>query len=1182
MRAVFARQAPHGALERLEFRNEPLVEIGHEGSGLGHPEELPLGKCAHRVGGAQWQGVLRLDEVAQLPRRNLRVLVRAEHILQLLQCPDCALRLDPVGGGEELEGVAQALPAQPQRVVLGRRRLRRERVGEGAEAAVAALDQLRRFDGGRWAAFGRAFGKHRGEVTQEEREGARVEARQHSLAHLTAALLEQLDERRQRLAFLLEFEVADLHVEVAHASEEARHPAELDTEIFRLRREPRPEERECRAQAPRGNAHIVQFLGIRAEARAGLVAHELGELLPQNRVRRLANGHRELDVRPPEVGRAGRRQSGQPQSDLVLRGFGGSQPASRPQRSDKRDNVLRARPRRELDLDARQVVLSVIRHIAGVGGLVERDFRRDDAVDAEFEGAPAGADGEEACDGARAADDANALGDGASAVQQGSESRLGEWFGDLLAVHGGVGVATSGQRLQRRLRSGPLRTDAQRVPRTPQAPVVRICVGVLEEGFGARANAVHAAVGADAQPALDSAEVGALELPFDLARLGGRVHAASVTGRAFCLERPFTNSYAVRTLTAHCVSHAVWTPIRARFVLGTGRRVRFVISWRWLLPAFLIAATVFAVSCDDEPEAAARDWESEWALRPGFALEQDTVGYEYPTGVAFVPNPGAAPGDPLYFVTELRGTVKVVTNDRTVHTFAQIPVYDPEPLGFREIPDPEGQGGLASLCLDPATGYVFVTFTRTDEGGIIRNDIMRFETEPGTFAIEPSGSEQIGDFLSVERSGTSHMIGGCQVVDDSLFVAVGDGWQPFTALQTNRLLGKVLRLTLDGEAYPDNPFYDEANPEAPDSYIYSYGHRNPFGLEWTNGSLFAAENGTAIDRFERVDEGRSYLWNGSDASISSAADVVFVPSISPVQTEYYPDGSTLFPEDWRDLFFLAISGGESTRDSAGVLTIDYDFETGHVRGQPQPFVQYLGSGTPGVTALGFGPDGLYFAMLVPNAEGDTPMFKVVPGEHQNLVGTSGNVFNARGCTGCHMIRGQGGAVGPALDFDRTRVSQLEQRLNSDEYAAQVAAVDQLNEEPFVSFREERQAILDAEGEEKVRLWMRNRIMEPAFDSPTAQMPNLGIEQEEADRIVSALLDRGGGGVGQDSFIVRTGTSIREALPFFPRSRGGDFVAGAFVGVIAGAIAGAILLGIIWLFVAWRRRRRHPPSAPAEA
>ncbi|MCI0481371.1 MAG: hypothetical protein L0213_07270, partial [Candidatus Dadabacteria bacterium] len=49
----------------------------------------------------------------------------------------------------------------------------------------------------------------------------------------------------------------------------------------------------------------------------------------------------------------------------------------------------------------------------------------------------------------------------------------------------------------------------------------------------------------------------------------------------------------------------------------------------------------------------------------------DTEGYSFPTSIAFVPEPGSGPRDPLYFVTELRGRVKVVTNDRSVHTFAE-------------------------------------------------------------------------------------------------------------------------------------------------------------------------------------------------------------------------------------------------------------------------------------------------------------------------------------------------------------------------------------------------------------------------------------------------------------------------------------------------------------------------------
>ena len=72
--------------------------------------------------------------------------------------------------------------------------------------------------------------------------------------------------------------------------------------------------------------------------------------------------------------------------------------------------------------------------------------------------------------------------------------------------------------------------------------------------------AVYAAICADTQPALDSAEVGALELPFDLARVGGRVHVRKCTGLLVLPRTDFHDSYTVRTLTAQLLVHAVGTP----------------------------------------------------------------------------------------------------------------------------------------------------------------------------------------------------------------------------------------------------------------------------------------------------------------------------------------------------------------------------------------------------------------------------------------------------------------------------------------------------------------------------------------------------------------------------------------------------------------------------------------------
>ena len=88
---------------------------------------------------------------------------------------------------------------------------------------------------------------------------------------------------------------------------------------------------------------------------------------------------------------------------------------------------------------------------------------------------------------------------------------------------------------------------------------------------------------------------------------------------------------------------------------------------RVLMPVLFI----FVVYSLSSPADEKFDWRSDWSLKENFDISIDTEGYRFPTAIAFVPNPGNGPKDPLYFVTELRGKVKVVTNDRTVYTFAK-------------------------------------------------------------------------------------------------------------------------------------------------------------------------------------------------------------------------------------------------------------------------------------------------------------------------------------------------------------------------------------------------------------------------------------------------------------------------------------------------------------------------------
>lgn len=99
-----------------------------------------------------------------------------------------------------------------------------------------------------------------------------------------------------------------------------------------------------------------------------------------------------------------------------------------------------------------------------------------------------------------------------------------------------------------------------------------------------------------------------------------------------------------------------------------------------------------------------------WWVFPGFEIELMATGLSLPVNIAFVPNPGNKPEDPLLYVTELYGQIKVITNDWSVHTYATNllnykPVY--------QIPG-SGESGVIGICVEPQSGDLFVTMIYQD------------------------------------------------------------------------------------------------------------------------------------------------------------------------------------------------------------------------------------------------------------------------------------------------------------------------------------------------------------------------------------------------------------------------------------------------------------------------------------
>lgn len=577
-----------------------------------------------------------------------------------------------------------------------------------------------------------------------------------------------------------------------------------------------------------------------------------------------------------------------------------------------------------------------------------------------------------------------------------------------------------------------------------------------------------------------------------------------------------------------------------------------------------------------DADRAGRDWRSDWSVQRGFEVTVDAQGFQFPTSIAFVPDPGSGPGDPLYFVTELLGTVKVVTNDRTVYTFAgNLLQLGPD----QKLPE---AAGMAGICVDPQRGYVFVTFVRPDQDNVLRNRLVRLQSEPEIFSLAPTSQTDLSGPLAPHPASRDHQIGPCQVKGDLLYVSMGDGAQPQRSQQLDSLLGKVLRMTLDGRPAPDNPYYQDDNTEKPANYVWAAGFRNPFGLKIVGESIFVADNGPAVDRFLQIREGGNYLWDGTDFSIGASADAVLFPGKGVAQLDYYPEGSNLFPSRFRESFFLTVTGSPSQQLQGvpAIMEVPYDFTKSRVKSVPSAVLRYRGEGVQVVAGLGFGPDGLYFLPLMPNEDGTSPILKLQynpAAEYPYLLETESNpivLMNTHGCFACHTLdNNAGGTTGPVLDR-ALLVPRVQARLDSGAYASEVGKLDKSEQEPFRSFRQARQAIRQTEGLEKVRLWVEFKIQEPRFDSPNAQMPNLGISEEQA-RVISAYLsgieqtirepqERGGLFRG----IVE---GVRGWFPRATRANAKRYGAALFgVGALAGGI---VALSAYWVVVRVRRGGR---------
>lgn len=521
----------------------------------------------------------------------------------------------------------------------------------------------------------------------------------------------------------------------------------------------------------------------------------------------------------------------------------------------------------------------------------------------------------------------------------------------------------------------------------------------------------------------------------------------------------------------------------------------------WVLFATIVGGALSAQGAAGTP--GLRDWE----LEAGFALERDSLGFALPVQLAFVPEPGRGPSDPLYYVVELRGTVKVVTNDRKVHTFAEgLTNYRPPPLPAEhahELLAPHGEGGAAGLCLDPATGYVFVTYAVV-RGGTAFNEIRRYATKPTTFALQPTAEKTLDRVFAGELTRPDHQIGSCAVHEGHLYVGIGDANEPHLTQDLAYAYGKILRLDLDGEPAPDNPFFKADGPLVTNA-IWARGFRNPYGLRMVDGRLLVCDNGPGQDRFLTAERGENYLFDGSDWSIGTRAAFVFTPAVSPTTLDVCRAAKVGFPTSYDGAIFIALSGhpsdpagpGENLRKT--IVTFGYDQARGRVTSVPRPFLRYAGTGRQLLVGLAFGPDGLYFAPAVPDQERVSAIYKIrhAPDrEHPRRIAFTDpeELLRQKSCYACHKTDGAE-SIGPSLR-QGDLAARLDERLRSPAYLAQLAELDARADDPPAA-RNRRREVLAATGPARSQLWVKHHLLDPRFDNPKSVMPNMQLTDRDA-------------------------------------------------------------------------------------
>ena len=205
-----------------------------------------------------------------------------------------------------------------------------------------------------------------------------------------------------------------------------------------------------------------------------------------------------------------------------------------------------------------------------------------------------------------------------------------------------------------------------------------------------------------------------------------------------------------------------------------------------------------------------------------------TSALSAPWGITSLP-------DGRLLVTQKGGQLRIVTTAGVVGN----------PITGLPSVNSSGQGGLLGLCIDPqftTNRMVYWVFSEQVAGGTL-TAVAKGRLSNNETSIE----NPIVIYRAAPAANSNAHYGGRILFDSNgnLFVSTGErsnlNTRPLSQSVT-AALGKIVRITTDGQPAPGNPTFTGAGalPE-----LYSIGHRNPQGLAIhpTTGDLWQSEHG---------------------------------------------------------------------------------------------------------------------------------------------------------------------------------------------------------------------------------------------------------------------------------------------------------------------------------------------------